>query len=216
MEFFNLPHSTRVSKPIPKNTFDKYTNGKQKKLFSELVSRIIWLYKLSPDTVNLEGKEISEIQIIKIELKIKQEIPGILEIIDRAIPYNIIFFVQHDEYIYFSTSVKHPHPINADNSVIDWIFKSEWFLPQEESYTLDLKKSLDSVFHDFCLQLSGVSHLKEQPFENLLKYSKEVSVLKKEIAGLETTIKNCNQYNKKVELNILLQQKLSTLKSYNS
>ena len=69
MEVFNLPTSAKVGKAIPKNAFESYTNTKLKKLFSDHVARITWLYKLSPKTSNLEANEIKEIQIFKIELK---------------------------------------------------------------------------------------------------------------------------------------------------
>ena len=80
MELFNLPNTTKVNKVIPKNTFDSYTTTKQKKLFSELIARIIWTYKISTDTVNLVAKEIKEIQVFRIELKVKQDIQQVLEI----------------------------------------------------------------------------------------------------------------------------------------
>ena len=66
MEVFSLPNAAKVQRVIPKNAFDAYTNAKQKKLFTDLIARITWLYKLSPDTVNLEAKEIKEIQICRL------------------------------------------------------------------------------------------------------------------------------------------------------
>jgi hypothetical protein len=62
MELFALPQSTKVQKVVPKNAFDGYTNSKQKKLFSDKVLRITWLNKLAPSTVNLEAKDVKEIQ----------------------------------------------------------------------------------------------------------------------------------------------------------
>lgn len=127
MELFNLPHTAKVNRVIPKNAFDAYTNSKQKKLFTDLILRITWQQKLSPDTVNLEAKEILEIQIFKIELKVREEIQSLLDIINKAIPYNIIFIVEESDAIYLSTSTKHPHPVNADNSVIDWTLEHHGF-----------------------------------------------------------------------------------------
>jgi hypothetical protein len=213
MELFSLPQSAKVNKVIPKNAFDAYANSKQKKLFSDLILRITWLQKLSPDSVNLGAKEIKEIQIFKIELKVREEIQFLLEIIDKAIPYNIIFIIVQSNSIYLSTSTKHPHPVNADNSVIDWTFKTSWFLNTGNTYSLHLKKSLDAVYHDFCIQLSGKTNMARKSLQDLVQYDKQIDTIEKEIAQLKINIKNSKQYKHKVELNLLLKQQSKELKA---
>jgi hypothetical protein len=213
MELFNLPYTAKVNRIIPKNAFDAYTNTKQKKMFTDLILRITWLQKLSTDTVNLEAKEIKEIQIFKVELKVREEIQLLLEIIDKAIPYNIIFIIGESDSIYLSTSTKHPHPVNADNSVIDWNFKTSWFFPNENTYSLHLKKSLDAVYHDFCVQLSGKKSMTRKSLQDLVHYNKQVDALEKEIIQLKRNIKNSKQYKYKVELNLLLKQRSKELQS---
>ena len=216
MELFTLPHTTKVLMVIPKNKFDDYTNSKQKQMFTDMIVRITWLHKLSPHTVNLEAKEIQEIQIFKIELKVKEDIKVILDVINKAMPYHIIFIVVYEEEIYLSTSAKHPHPTNPNNVVIDYTFKTDWFLQTENRYTLQLKKSLDAVFNDFCIQLSAKPDDVNMALEDLVHYSKKHGSLEKEIEQLKLKIKNCNQYNIKVELNLLLKQKLKELEGLNS
>lgn len=206
MEIFNLPHTTKVGRVIPKNAFDAYTNTKLKKLFTDLVARITWTNKLSADTVRLEGKEIKEIQLFKIELKKKEDVQGVMDVIDKAIPYNIVFVVVHGAEMYFSTSLKHPHPLNEDNSVIDWTFKSDWFNADENKYTLNLKKTLDAVFHDLCLQLSGRQDFSGRPIQELIEYKKQVDTLEKEIAKLKSNITRAKQYKDKVALNLRLKE----------
>ncbi|MBL7773921.1 MAG: DUF4391 domain-containing protein [Chitinophagaceae bacterium] len=213
MEMFSLPHTAKVNRVIPKNAFDAYTNSKQKKLFTDQILRITWLQKLSPGTVNLEAKEIQEIQIFKIELKVREDMQTLLEIIDRAIPYNIIFIIEESDSIYLSTSTKHPHPVNADNSVIDWTFKTSWFLPRLNKYSLHLKKNLDAVYHDFCIQLTGDKKMARKSLQDLVQYNKQVDALEKEITQLKKSIKNSKQYKYKVELNLLLKQRTLELKN---
>ncbi len=213
MELFSLPHTAKVNRVIPKNAFDAYTNTKQKKLFTDQILRITWLQKLSPDTVNLEAKEIKEIQIFKLELKVREEIQPLLEIIDKAIPYNIIFIIEESSSIYLSTSTKHPHPINADNSVIDWTFKTSWFLQKENTYSLNLKRSIDAVYHDFCIQLSGTKSMARKSLQDLVHYNKQIDTLEKEIMQIKRNIKNSKQYKYKVELNVMLKQRSKELQS---
>lgn len=206
MDYFILPSTTKVNRVIPKNAFDKYTNTRQKKLFSDLIARITWTHKLSPQTINLQAKEIQEIQIFQVELKTKTDIQAVLAIIDKAIPYTIIFIVEFDDSMFISTSTKHAHPVNEDNSVIDWTFKTDWFLKSENKYSLTLKKSLDSVYQDLCVQISGKPTMANKPIEVLIEFKREILILEKEIARLKTGIKNGKQFNYKVDLNIKLKE----------
>jgi hypothetical protein len=213
MELFSLPHTAKVNRVIPKNAFDSYTTARQKKLFTELISRITWTHKLSPDTINLEAKDIKEVQVFKVELKVKQDIQTVLDIIDKSIPYSIIFVVEYDGMIYLSTSSKHPHPINEDNAVIDWTFKTDWFKPSENKYSFQLKKSIDAVYHDFCIQLSGKSTMASKPLQDLISFKKNVDALEKEIARLKSGVAGSKQFNNKVELNLKLKAKENELQS---
>jgi hypothetical protein len=214
MDLFNLPHTAKVNKIIPKNAFDGYITAKQKKLFTDLVARITWTHKLSTDTVNLAAKDIKEIQIFRIELKVKEDIQSILAIIDKSIPYNIVFIIEFEGMVHLSTSTKHLHPVNEDNAIIDWTFKTGWFLPLENKYSLQLRKSLDAVYQNFCIQLSGKSSMASKPLAELIDYKKKVDVLEKEITRLKSGIANSKQFNHKVELNLKLkaaEQKLKKL-----
>jgi len=204
MELFGLPHTTKVNRVIPKNAFDSYTTAKQKKLFVNLIARITWTHKISIATVNLDARDIKEIQVFRIELKVKQDVQPVLDIIDKSIPYSIVFVIEHENMIHLSTSTKHPHPVNEDNAVIDWTFRTGWFKASENTYSFQLKKSIDAVYHDFCIQLSGKSSMASKPLQDLVTYKKKVDALEKEIARLKSGIAKSKQFNKKVELNLKL------------
>jgi hypothetical protein len=206
MEVFSLPSTTVVNRAVPKNAFDSYTTAKQKKLFTDLIQRITWTHKLSTDTVNLETKEIKEIQVFKVELKTQETIDPLLAIIDRAIPYNIIFVVKYEENIYLSTSVKHHHVVNEDNAVIDWTFKTDWFTSDDNKYALVLKKSLDAVYLDFCIQLSGRPELAKKSLQEFVEQCRLFDTLSKEVSRIKVAIANCKQFNQKVELNLKLKE----------
>ena len=155
MALFQLPIQSRVGRVIPKNAFDNYTNTNQKKLFTDLIQRITWTHKLSPETVNLDSGDVSEIQLFRIELKRKSEIINLTEIIQRAIPYHIIFWIEFEEESYLSTASKHQHPVNPDSAVVDWTFVTPWFSTKKSCYSINLKGNLDSVFKDLCVQITG-------------------------------------------------------------
>lgn len=212
---FDLPTQTMVNKVIPKNAFDNYTTAKQKKKLAELVERIRWTNKLSSDTLNLSGKNVTEIQIFEIELRKQEDIDDLLNVFDKAIPYPILFVIFYKQKMYLRTSKKHIHPTQENISVVDWVFKSEWQKISDVTYSLDLKKSLDYVFQNICNQLSS-GHSKAESIEELVVFEHKFSQLQKSISSLKASIKNTDQFNKKVELNQnlkVLESELAELKN---
>lgn len=212
MDFFNLPSRTKVGRVVPKNAFDEYTNTKQKKQFTDGIQRITWTHKLSSETVNLEAKDIKEIQVFKVELKEQTDILKILEIINKAIPYHIVFWVEFKEQAYISTAAKHPHPTNEDISVVDWTFTSDWFDLATTPFQINLKNSLDAVYKDLCVQLTGKPDLSKKSMDSILQNQQEIDQLKKEVARLKSAISRSKQFNEKVELNIKLKTAEKELK----
>lgn len=202
-----LPHTSIVNRVVPKNSFDKFINTKQKKLFSEYVDKIKWANKLSTQTVKLEGKDIKEIQVFEILLKKKHTAEDVLNIIDRFIPYHIIFVLRFDTELMYSVAQKHPNPNSEDNSVIDWRFTSNWINDGSDAFKLNLKKSLDDVFSDFCLQVSGKIENQNKSLQEIIGREQKRKQLLIDINKLESEIKSCKQFNIKVELNLQLNTK---------
>lgn len=200
---FDLPEATVVNRVIPKNSFEKYSTASQRRQFAELVQKITWQNKLSTETTNLQGAEIKEVQVFLIELKQKQKIDSILSVIDRAIPYPIIFCIKYDSTFYYSASQKHSHPLNEDNAIIDWTFKTDWLDVAECSLSIILKKNLDTVFEIFCSQISRPNKT-TTGLNELADFDRKRKTLQRERERLMNAINSCKQFNKKVELNVEL------------
>lgn len=209
MTYFELPKSTIVNRFIPKNAFDDYTNSSQKKKFTDIIDKITWLNKLSKDTINVDGSDVKEIQIFEIKLKTKDKIQGLLNIIDKSIPYHIIFIVSFGEETYLCTSKKHNHINNESTAVIDWNFNSEWQLSTKKKVKLNLRESIDFIYTDFCSQISG---FQSKNIKEIIENDSSKTKLKKQIEDLELKIKREKQFNLKVELNTLLKELKRQLK----
>lgn len=212
---FNIPKSTIIQKVIPKNAFDAYTNSKQKKSFSDKVLRIVWTNKIAFDTVNLTGADVSEIQLFKIELKEKVLVRDLLSIIEKAIPYHIIFWVEFENQFYISTSVKHIHPQNEDIAVIDYTFTSDWKLVENNIFQIELKNNLDWIFKNICDQLKSVN-TETKSIRELVEKQKNNDAILKEIEKLKAEIARCKQFNKKVELNMQLKCLIEKIQIFKS
>ncbi|NVN19441.1 DUF4391 domain-containing protein [Muricauda sp. HICW] len=211
MNYFNLPSRTVVNRVVPKNAFDSYINTKQKKLFTDRIQRITWTHKLSTETINLGFNEIQEIQLFRVELKMKSDVSTLLEIINKSIPYNIVFWVEYKKEFYISTASKHPHPTNDDIAVIDWTFSSDWESIENNPFKLNLSESLDVVFKDLCVQLTDNPDLHDTGLTNIVVNQQEIHRLKNEIKKLSASVAKSKQFNRKVELNKKLNLKKKEL-----
>ena len=200
-----LPTSTIVDKIVPKNSFDEYATTKQKKLLTSFVARIKWLHKLSNQTVNLQGKEVIEIQVFELELKEQTNVNELLLLINRVIPYPIVFVLRFNEEVMYSISKKHTHPTNENQAVVDWTFSTSWKNVVEDDFEISLSNSLDSVFQDICFKISGKNQGKEKDIETLIAKEQQLKQLNSEIEKTQKAIDKCRQFNKRVELNQKLQ-----------
>lgn len=205
MAIFHLPEASVVNRFVPKNSFDSFLNTKQKRLFTDKLSRITWSHKLAVETINLDGKDIKEIHVFEIELKEKGDVEEILLLIQKVIPYTVIFIVRYDKEYYLSTSVKHANAKNEDFSVIDYTFSSDWLSNADIPFSITLKNNLDWVFKDFCDQFKSIETTTDSIGE-LVEEQKQNDKLKKEIVKLKSQIAKCKQFNKKVELNMRLRK----------
>lgn len=89
-----FPERTKVGKIVAKEYFYKNIDTATKNLFQSEIARIIWEYKLAPNTINLPAKKWAEIEVFRIVLK-NGEIPEkVLRTIDSVIPYPILFIIE--------------------------------------------------------------------------------------------------------------------------
>lgn len=207
-----LPKPTQVNKVIPKNAFDSYCTTQQKRLFTDKVEKIRWTNKLAWETINLPSVQVKEIQCFEIILKDRDGYEEVLKIIDRAIPYPILFTISFGSFIKRQISQKHPHPTNEDNAVVDWTFDSPWLTESNEIH-FDLKESLDEVFRRLCLSVSGEKDDFQYGIDQLVSFKKESHELESKIQKIKSRISNEKQFNRRVELNLELQTLEGLLKS---
>lgn len=202
MRLSALPASTLVNRIIPKNAFDGFTNNRQKQLFSSQVERIRWTNKLSLETINLAGKTVKEIQVFEITLRNEANIHTLLDVIDKAIPYPIIFQIQFGDKYQLRATSKHLNPLNENTAVIDWTFSSEWNSATDK-LSLPLEKTLDHIFFQACLRISGTRKGLTQ-LTDLIEFERQRSTLNKKIKRLTNELEKPSQFNRKVAVNIAL------------
>lgn len=199
MHELDFPATKKVQRVIPKNSFDNFATPKQKRLFTELVQRITWTHKISTSTTNLRSENLQEIQFFTVELKKKAPVKELLDLVDRSIPYTIVFTVIYDDEYYFHTAVKRIHAQDEDKAIIDFTFSNDW--SSDRLLTPELKKSIYHTYRDLCRELSDFREEAEITLDNLVKKQRDTNNLRKEISTLKAAIKKSKSFKEKVDLN---------------
>ncbi len=201
---FNLPQQAYLHRFIPKNKFSDKTevNTKLKKEFTDQIQKIIWEYKLAPSTVGISATEkVEEIQIFEIQLKEKIIPKNVLKIIDKAIPYPILYVFKYEGHYAYGITLK------EDNS--QRYYFSEWDEKKEFNF---FGIDLEHVYQGLVTSFIGIRQ-KGQDFATIVNTDKQIESLEKEINALKNKVKNEKQFNRKVELNKVLAEKKKSLKS---
>ncbi|MBP7652164.1 DUF4391 domain-containing protein [Candidatus Dependentiae bacterium] len=200
-----LPREAFVNKFIAKNKFYEKAalSTKLQKEFVDKIQKITWKYKLAESTVGITKTEkVTEIQIFEIELK-EQIIPkNILKVIDKAIPYQILYrFIYNDNEAYGIT-------LKENNNAKNYYF-SDWNEDKSFDFTgIDLEKVYQKLVKSFIRnELQNKFN-----FNDIIDNDKKIKALKNEITVLESRISKEKQFNRKVEINKILLKRKNQLK----
>lgn len=204
---FDLPASTQVDRIIPKTKFYEriQISTAIRDEFTGVISRITWLHKISPETLNTPATEdAEELQVFLIELKTKDMPMKALGIIDKAIPYPILHVLKHRE----DTCYVMQHKLDSRHRY----YKTEWNQLPDLSFT---GANLEAVYQRIITSFIVVDEeeVSDKSFEEIVTINTQREQLQKEIAALENKIRSERQFSKKVELNGELQRKRGQLSS---
>ncbi|MFI3211591.1 MAG: DUF4391 domain-containing protein [Peptostreptococcaceae bacterium] len=190
MTEFNLPKETYINKFIPKTLFYEKLNvsNNVKQDFVNLIDKITWMHKLSFDTIRInKTEEIEEIQIFEIILKEKTIPKSVLNAITSKIPYPILFKLKYnDEFI---------HVFNHEK-----LLTSEW----NKKVVFDFSAiNLKNLYEKIVLTIIEKDTLNNSFANTIEKRNLELELIKK-ISEVQNKIKKEKQFNRKLELNMFL------------
>lgn len=200
-----LPRAAFVNKYVPKNKFYEKAalSSKLQKEFVDKIQKITWKYKLAESTVGItKTDKVTEIQIFEIELK-EQVIPkNVLKVIDKAIPYQILYrFIYKDNEAYGIT-------LKENNNAENYYF-SDWNEDKNFDFTgINLEKVYQKLVKAFIR--SEVQN--KSSFNDIIDTDNKIKALENEIGVLENRISKEKQFNRKVEINKVLLERKNQLK----
>ena len=205
-----LPASTVFNRRIPKQKFyDNLSVTPQlKRVFIEQISQIIWQNKIAPVTVNImEGITVNEIEVLCIKLNQQGIDTKVLSLIDKEIPYHILFLLEYDRKMQAWISYKEASQAKAETFKPETYYHTEWVMPENLCLKLD-GLNMDAVYENFVRQVAGQRlHTRENiGIKEAVILDEKRQKLQKEILALEKKMQREKQFNRQFELNSSLKQ----------
>ena len=199
-----LPQQARVHKMVPKSKFFEkaVVNTKLKREFIDKIQKIYWEYKLAPDTIGIPSTEaVEEVQVFHLELKERSIPKNVLKLIDKSIPYPILYIFTH----HVSTA----YGITLKGAGEERYYFSDW----GEDIALKFQgTTLETLYQNLVKAFIKSHDSPQTDFAIIVQTDKKRQALEKEIQALKNKIRNEKQFNKKVELNSQLQHKQAELR----
>lgn len=202
---FKLPKESFVNKFIAKNKFYEKANlnAKLQKVFVDKIQKITWKYKLSESTIGIAKTEaVTEIQVFEIELKEPVIPKNVLKIIDKSIPYQILYRFVYEDAVAYGITLK-------ENTSVENYYFCDWNADISFDFTgIDLEKVYQKLVKAFIRDEAQ----SKGSFNEIIDVDNKIKTLEAEIAALESRISKEKQFNRKVEINKALLEKKELLK----
>lgn len=207
MTLYEYPNIAALDRFLPKSKVFEFAKPttRIKKLFAQQVDKITIAYSLSSRSVNLAATEsVKEIQIFNIVLKNEELNLDILQCIDKAISFPIIFELSYAENVKIIACLKRPSEADFTKWVISDYFESKWLNKSVVRTPLPIALDLGRLYESILMPLIPYEIRKNENIQDYVERICTVKAKEKELKRLEVKLKNENQFNKKVEINTIL------------
>lgn len=204
MNELKLPREAYVNKFIAKTKFYEKAslNTKLQKEFVDKIQKITWKYKLAESTLGIcKTEAVTEIQIFEIELKEPVIPKNVLKVIDKSIPYQILYRFVYEENVAYGVTLK-------ENTSVENYYFSDWNADLSFDFTgIDLEKVYQKLVKAFIRDEAR----SKGSFSEIIDVDNKIKALEAEIIALASKIGKEKQFNRKVEINKVLLEKKAML-----
>ncbi len=194
----DFPQKTFFNRVIPKAKFYEKLPVTQavRGCFVNEIAAIVWRNKLSAETLNVQpGSRVREIEVIEITLKGESLNDSVLKLIDKGIPYQLLFMLKRGEEYQLCMGYK-----ETETSAVKEYFKTDWMTFEAQPLQIT-GLTLDEVCDNFIRQIHGSLQTNvNADLKTELAESKEQEKLQKRIAQLEKKLLTEKQFKKQMAI----------------
>lgn len=206
---FLYPKQTAFERILPKSKIYEHAKPSStvREQFVAQVDKIIWQYKLAPETVNLPARpDVPEIQIFTIVQKTSELSEDILRCIDQAIPFPIFYQLTFEGRIKIKAAYKRPSDADAGKWVLDGYFETEWQAVDTERTELPVSLDLAGLYEQLLRRLLPLPPRTCETLKAKIERLGQIRSKQNEYRKMEARLQKEQQFNRKVELNAQLRQ----------
>lgn len=207
--FISYPQKAAFGRTLPKNKIYERSgaNARLKGLFTQQVERIVWQYKLAPETVNLPAKAgVEEIQIFSIQLKTSELHLDVLRCIDGAIQFPIFFELSFEDRTKVVAAYKRPSLADSSRWVVSDYFSSDWLPSSTARIGMPLALDLSVLYEQLIRGLIPVAARPQESLDDLVARVEHIGIKMCEVEKTATRLAKEPQFNRKVEINSTLRK----------
>ena len=206
---FHYPKTAAFERVLPKSKIYEHAKPSSavRELFVSQLDKIIWQYKLAPETINLPAKpSVPEIQIFTIALKTPELSEDVLRCIDHAIPFPIIYQLTAENRIKVKAAYKRPSDADSTKWVVDGYFETGWQALDSERSELPVTLDLAGLYEHLLRQLLPLPAKTGETLKAQVERIGQIRSKQQECRKMEAKLQKEKQFNRKVELNKQLRQ----------
>lgn len=205
-----MPVSTLFERRIPKQKFyDKPSiTPPLKRFFVEQINNIYWRNKIAPSTLNVAaGNVVTEIEVFEIRLNQRGLDKSVLPLIDKEIPYHILFLLTYEDEMQAWINYKEESKARSGALKSGVYYHTAWVCSDSIILKLD-GLNMDMIYENFIRQIAGkcLTRYGDIDIKVAIANDERRSKLVKEVAALEKKVRCEKQFNVQVELNNELKQ----------
>lgn len=200
---FQYPKNAAVGRVVPKTKIYEHApaNTALKSLFVRDVDRIVWRFKLSPETTNLsETESVKEIQIVGISLKTGKFDEKVLRGIDKAIPFPLIFELTHGPRRKVAAAFKRPSQADSTKWVTSEYFVTDWIPERAARAPLPVALNLAALYREI---LTAMMPVQVRCGEDVHAYMARLDAVRfqaRELDRIKRRLANERQFNKRIAI----------------
>lgn len=183
----------------------KPSNAVREKFVAQ-IDKIVWQYKLAPETVNLPSRsDVPEIQVFTIALKTPELSEDVLRCIDQAIPFPIFYQLTFEDRIKTKAAYKRLNEADTGKWVVDGYFETGWQPNSIERSELSIALDLAGLYEQMLRRRLPLPPRAGKTLKAQVERLGQIRI-KKECRKMTARLNKEKQFNRKVELNAQLRQ----------
>jgi len=218
--FLNIPENCFIGSTIYKKLF--YENAGlssgDKPLFTDVINKVVWLYCLKPETINIPAykddvREYPEIEVIEVLLHKDYKLDRIAGIIMRTVPYPMLLIFRLEDKIKLYAAHQRTSQSDSSRNTVEELVSTGWLDDDSDLFPkLDIKRmrftNIYTLYSDIVDTISIYNLSAIMPTDGTItgaearELSARIEEIERRIATLRSGLKKETQFNRRMELNI--------------